>query len=97
MTLAPLEIKIQRALDMPNGSVRVQRVGVARRPLITLVDAAFEEKSDLERQRDVRRRLREADIDPNDLGFIMTYTPEEDEALREDFDEEPAGGTAEAR
>lgn len=96
MTLEPLAFRIQRALGLPAESVRVRRIGLAHRPLITLVDPSVEEKNDLERQREVRRRLQEAGIDERELGLIMVNTPAEDAALREDVLPEIEAGSAEA-
>ena len=95
MTLEPLDLQLQRALKLPPESVVVRSIGVARRPLITLIDPGFESQNELERQRGVRQRLRDAGIDPNELGFIMTNTPEEDAALREDVLDDPEGGSVE--
>ena len=95
MTYEPLTYKLQRALNLPEAAVTVRRIGIAHRPLITLIDPTFEHKNELERQRDVRRRLQEAGIDPNELGFIMTNTPEEDAAMREDIIDEPESGSTE--
>ncbi len=96
MTLQPLQLQLQRALGLPPEWVIVRRIGVGKRPLITLIDPSFEPQNELERQRAVRRRLQEAGIDPNELGFIMTNTPEEEDALREDVLDDPEEGSAQA-
>ena len=95
MTYESLANKLQKSLGLPAAAIMVRRIGIAHRPLITLIDPTFEHKSELERQRDVRRRLQEAGIDPNELGFIMTNTPEEDQALRDDVIDEPESGSLE--